>query len=196
MPRNNRLLLRISSVCGIVAPFITFSLILLAISQASWFSWTENALSDLGVEGVSSILFNSSLIIGGVLNSIFSFSLVQKHGKTGFGKAGAYLYLIDAIFLSLIGIFPETYGRLHFYVSVGFFVFLPVSLLLIAIHFLCLFGTRAWGFFTILISVITIIPWSLTWSGVAIPEIISASAGAVWSVMQAYTILRATSEKT
>ena len=46
--------LKISGVCGTIAPIVAFTFILLAILNFPQFSWTENALSDLGVqEGVT-----------------------------------------------------------------------------------------------------------------------------------------------
>ncbi|MCK4783217.1 MAG: hypothetical protein KAV87_05655, partial [Desulfobacteraceae bacterium] len=40
---------RFAAVCGILGPLIAFTAILVAIGvSASWFSWFDNALSDLG----------------------------------------------------------------------------------------------------------------------------------------------------
>jgi len=38
--------LKMSSLSGILAPFVAFTLILLSIAYSPDFSWTENALSD------------------------------------------------------------------------------------------------------------------------------------------------------
>jgi len=65
--------LKISGVSGVLAPLVAFTLISLAITSHPQFSWTGNALSDLGVvEGVTAVLFNSGLIIGGILAIIFA----------------------------------------------------------------------------------------------------------------------------
>ena len=68
--------LKISGVCGILTPLVAFTFISLAIASSPQFSWTDNALSDLGVvEGVTAVLFNSGLIIGGILAIIFASGL-------------------------------------------------------------------------------------------------------------------------
>ncbi|MEM4733673.1 MAG: hypothetical protein QXD70_04005, partial [Candidatus Bathyarchaeia archaeon] len=51
--------LKISGICGLLTPLMAFSCIFLAIYFAPEFSWTHNALSDLGVmPGVTAALFN------------------------------------------------------------------------------------------------------------------------------------------
>jgi len=68
-------IMRLAGFCGLTNPVIVFMLIALSISYSPWFSWTENALSDLGVHGIAAILFNSGLIIGGVLAITFAIGL-------------------------------------------------------------------------------------------------------------------------
>jgi len=49
MNSKNVAWLKISGVSGIVTPIVAFTFISLAIVYSPQFSWTENALSDLGV---------------------------------------------------------------------------------------------------------------------------------------------------
>ena len=64
-------LIKAAAICGILGVVVVYPLILLAISYYPNFSWFNNALSDLGVKGISAIIFNASLIIGGALLFIF-----------------------------------------------------------------------------------------------------------------------------
>lgn len=75
--------LKISGVSGVLTPIVAFTLISLAIASYSEFSWTGNALSDLGIqEGATAILLNSGLIIAGILTIVFALGLsVLLQGK-------------------------------------------------------------------------------------------------------------------
>ena len=118
--------LKAARLCGLIAPIIVLPLILLSISYSPWFSWTRNALSDLGVHEVA-ILFNSALMIGGVLALIFAFGLMQILHKSKMGFTGTLALIAAAISLFAVGFFPETAGRIHFYVSVAFFTLMIIS---------------------------------------------------------------------
>jgi hypothetical membrane protein len=194
---NSQSFTRLAGVFGIISPILTFVLIGLAIAQASsWFSWTGNALSDLGVHEESAVLFNSCLIIGGILNVIFAFGVMRFYQNQTIGKDGAFFLLLAGIFLASIGIFPETApNNIHYIVSVAFFAAFPMSLL---IQFAALMRTpknRKLGIFTLAITIIAIIPWAIWMSlkpyeGVAIPELISATAAATWSINMGSMLLQ------
>jgi hypothetical protein len=83
---------------GIISPILAFILISLAISQASsWFSWTGNALSDLGVHKESAVLFNSGLIIGGILSIVFAFGVMRFYqNQTSAETAPSSYYLPES----------------------------------------------------------------------------------------------------
>lgn len=93
------LLLLIGSVQFILA-------MLIAERLYQGYSVTDNYISDLGV-GTTAIIFNTSVIILGVLTIIASILLINKLGLrfillfiTGIGALG-------------VGLFPETYGFIH-----------------------------------------------------------------------------------
>jgi hypothetical membrane protein len=85
--------------------------------------------------------------------------------------------------LCAIGIFPETAGDIHFYVSVAFFVLLPMSLFLNGVAMMQESSERKTGLFTITAGIVAATVWMLQWSAVAIPEIIAALAAFVWSIV-------------
>ena len=161
-----------AALCGIVGVVAVYSLILLAISYYPGFSWFDNALSDLGVKGVSATIFNTTLISSGILLFIFSIGLMV-HTSGSVAKVGCIPLLASAIFLALIGLFPENYGRIHFYVSVAFFVLIVLSLLAFGFHLL-LESSKSSGLLTLLGAVAATLIWLLPWRGVAIPEAISS----------------------
>jgi hypothetical membrane protein len=184
---DETLWLKVSGICGFLAPITAFALIFSAIASYAEFSWVENALSDLGVvEGITATLFNSGLIIGGVLCLVFATGLFVFLKERVIGKIGAIAFLLGSVALFAIGVFPENVRPTHYIVSVMFFMLLPIAMLIIVGAFLLMHKMRI-AAFTLLVAVAAAAPWVLYFavhyvSGVAIPEAVSAFAGSVWAV--------------
>ncbi len=184
LPKSKRVpTLRVAGLCGVITPILVLTLIALAISYSPWFSWTENALSDLGVQGIAAVLFNSSLIIGGVLMSIFAVGLREVLRSRTLEHAGTLILILDAAVLCAIGVFPETAGRIHFYVSVAFFTLFPMSMFLIGASMTRFSSEKKLGLFTVLIGAAAAVVWAFPWEAVAIPEIVAGLALSVWSIV-------------
>jgi len=175
--------LRVAGLCGVITPLIVITLIALAISHSPWFSWTENALSDLGVQGIAAVLFNSGLIIGGILTGIFAIGLRETLRTRTLAHAGTLILILDVAALCAIGIFPETAGDIHFYVSVAFFTLFPVSVFFIGASMMRVSSERRLGLFTVLVGVVAAVVWVFPWEAVAIPEIVAGLAASVWSIV-------------
>lgn len=186
--------LRFSGFCGILSPIIAFTCISLAIASYPQFSWTDNALSDLGVvEGFTAAIFNSGLIAGGVLALIFAIGLFKSQ-TTALGKAGALIFILTTISLTAIGAFPENVKPIHYYVSVAFFALSPIALLILCAAF-ALVGKKKLGLFTFLVALFAVAVWVFQWTvgfgvNVAIPETLSALAASVWAVTLGYKMLK------
>jgi len=120
---------RVAGICGLLVPVVIFTCLGLALLSSPWFTWTDHALSDLGVQTNTAALFNYGMIAGGVFAFIFSLGLIKVLSR----KIGGYVLLFSSIALIGIGIFPETVFVLHFFTSATFFVTLTVALLLLGI---------------------------------------------------------------
>ena len=183
----------IAGLCGIAAPILMFFLIFLAIGLSPGFSWNRNALSDLGV-GDTAPIFNSALIAGGLLLFIFSQSFSQILPRGALSLLGTVLLSLGMLVLSGIGLFPETAGRIHLYLSVAFFTLLPLSFLLIGVSELSQRKSRASGMLTMLAGVSAALIWVLHWSiclgGVAVPETISALLGSAWAIAKGVKLIQ------
>lgn len=172
---------RITGVCGILLPIVVFTSIGLAMGHAPWFSWTQHALSDLGIKGMPALLFNSGVILGGILAFVFSLGLI----KTLSNKSGAYILGLSSIALIGIGVFPETEYLLHLLVSASFFVLLILALLIIGLtikqnQFERNMGVLAAFFaFLAIASTVLLIPWE----GIAIPESFSCFPAFIWCMI-------------
>ena len=93
---------RAMALLGIIGPLVAIGGIVLAISQSSWFSWGDNALSDLGHPMRSDVsnIFNFSLIIGGILLAIFILHIIIKIDRGHLRTIG-----LSTLFLAML------YGR-------------------------------------------------------------------------------------
>ena len=132
-------------------------------------------------------LFNFGLIIGGVLCLFFALGLYLIFKNSKLGRISSFFFILACFFLIAIGLFPENVKPIHYIVSVGVFLFLPISLFLISSSFY-FDGQLSWAFFTVLIAIIAAMPWILYIStnffkAVAIPEIISGLAASTWIII-------------
>ncbi len=180
---------RIGASSGIVAPIIAFICILSAIASYPQFSWTNNALSDLGVvPGITSSLFNFGLLAAGILAFNFAiFGLFTYFGKSWVGKIGSAVFAAAALALIAISVFNEHFSPTHYIVSVAFFTFAPIALfILTAAFWLC--HMRGLAGLTVAIGVAAALPWLLLFAfnyvpNVAIPEFISGLAVSGWAIV-------------
>ena len=174
---------------GFIAPVVGFAFIFLAIQTAPWFSWTGNALSDLGVDGVTASIFNYGLMVTAVIIAAFSMGLKGFTGSNQVGWIGSTLFLLAAVFLFFIGVFPETAGRIHFYFSVAFFVTLSLTVMVLSAYTLRQ-GMKGEGTTMLAAGLVSAMIWTLNWDGIAIPEAVSALMMAVTSMILGYRMTR------
>ena len=121
---------RLAGLCGILTPVITLTLIFVSIALSPWFSWHDNALSDMGVNTVAP-LFNGALLFGGALYLFFVIGFLRWHGlRSKLAKSAAVAMIIGGVGLCLIGVFTEDAGRIHYYVAAAYFLATPVAYVL------------------------------------------------------------------
>ncbi|HJX23455.1 MAG TPA: DUF998 domain-containing protein [Candidatus Bathyarchaeia archaeon] len=183
----------VSGICGVVSPLLSLALIFLAISFSPWFSWFGNALSDLGVRDLAAVVFNSGLISSGVLTIVFTLGVKYLLRGGILSMIGRILLILTGVMLSGIGLFPETSGVTHFFFSVAFFILLPLSTWTLGADMLRYSREEPWGWFSLIIGAVAIIPWFFPWRGVAIPEMTSALAMSIWSIAMGLRLLRKSS---
>jgi hypothetical membrane protein len=181
---------RFWALFGLVGPLVAYVFIGVSIASAPWFSWWNNALSDLGhaLRGESAVYFNFGLLLTGLLIFVYSMTVFWKYAKY------TSLFLFATAFaLQLVAVFTEVYGQLHLTVSVIFFVFLILSCLVYAVEKRSVLGALSF--------IIGLGTWILYWgkiyqAGVAVPEIISATAAMSWVVLSAVKIILKPTSKT
>ncbi len=180
------------------APIIALLAIATAIMLAPDFSWSLNALSDLGHYTrvdigpnplLRALIFNIGLVLTGLLMLYYMWSLYQRFTDQS-TRFGILPFGIACIFLIAIGIFSENFSPIHFYVSVGFFFSFPWAMWIIGLIWLRQKKLQWVAIVSIILPFISIYLWwgtsadSFAWSGVAIPEILTAftAIGWVWVV--------------
>jgi hypothetical membrane protein len=180
---------RIGVAAGIAAPVVGFICILSAIASYPAFSWTDNALSDLGiVSGITGPLFNFGLFTSGLLALTFAtFGLFNYLGKGWVGRIGSATFAASTLALMAIGIFNESFSPTHYLVSVAFFVLAPISLFILTGAFWLAHKRRIAGF-TVLVAFAAALPWLLLFAfdyvpNVAIPEFLSGLAVSAWVIV-------------
>jgi hypothetical membrane protein len=195
-PSKNLVYQRMGAASGIVAPIVAFVCIFSAIASYPQFSWTNNALSDLGVvSGVTSGLFNFGLLAAGLLAFNFAvFGLFTYLGQSRVGKMGSVVFAAAALALIAIAVFNEHYSPTHYLVSVAFFSLAPIALLILTAG-LVLCHMRGLAVFTFAIGVLAALPWIFQFAfnyvpNVAIPETLSALLVSIWAIVLGTKMLR------
>lgn len=159
---------RVLVLLSVITPLVA---ILVAAVSSGWFNIVENALSDLGHATRSRVapVFNTGLVTGGIL--AYTVAITSRDVKRRYNA----VLVFSAIMLIFVGVFDEVYGRLHFYVSVLFFLGLLVFTALYALDKEFSPVLRSIAVVVILVMVIS---WTLHFvleipEGAAIPELIS-----------------------
>jgi hypothetical membrane protein len=167
---------------GIVGPLVAYLSIAISISLSPWFTWRNNALSDLGHSTGSDVayIFNLGLLLAGFLILIYSITVLGKKARYTSISLG-----LSTFFLQLIATFDEIYGHYHYLVSVAFFISIIVSSILYSIEKRSLIG-----FISATIGLLT---WMLHFVGlnnlgISVPETISSAVVSSWIIISAVEI--------
>jgi hypothetical membrane protein len=177
---------RIYALFGLIGPLTAIFFVFASIILSPWFSWWNNALSDLGHSLNSDVapLFNFGLLASGFCVILYSITVFRNHAKYT-----SFLLAVAGLSLQLIATFDEVYGSLHFLVSVLFFLSL---------------GFASTAYITEKKSVVAfaaLLIGSISWilygaevysAGIAVPEAISAIAASAWIMLSAIRTLFST----
>lgn len=189
---------RLALWCGPVSILVSAAGILTATLIAPSFSWTGNALSDLGAAGASTaLLFNGTLILTGVLGLPFAFR-AYRGLRNRIRRIGVVLFGASMVTLALVGVFalPSPY---HGPVAVSFFLLFTLG---IAVDGLGAIrdgsgairrGRRRDGVLSVGLAAVHVLAW-FAWgasglAGVALPEMVGTVAIWIW-VLRRFAELR------
>ena len=188
-------LIRLSGISGTISSTLPLIMIFASTVLEESFSWNRNALSDIGVSDLA-WLFNSALVIGGLLNLLFAVGLRSFIDKTVWLKIGASLIIVSSISLALVGVFTEYYSGIHVLVALGYLLLTPLGLICIGggemSHQIgkvsLVLGIAA--LFTILgLPIITFV--ANLQLGFAVPEFMESLALSVWTFWVSLKLIKA-----
>jgi hypothetical membrane protein len=170
------------AVFGLLGPLTALLFIGISILLSPWFSWGNNALSDLGNSVSSDVapLFNFGLLLSGFFTILYALTSFRKHAKYT-----SYFMVLTGLALQLVATFNEVYKPLHFQVSVLFFLtlcFVSVSYIIekrsvLAVAALVI-GFASWILYGL----------DIYSAGIAVPETVSSMATSIWVVRSALRI--------
>ncbi len=148
---------------------VPLTCIVLSITIYPNFSFLRNALSDLGhAKRVTAPIFNFGLVTGGLL-------LALRGQRIGL-KMTSHLLTLTSYFLILVGTFDEIYGRIHYLVSVFFFLGLIMTSFA--------FSWESRKKYPAILGALSTLTWILHFSGmkwgVSVPESISIALAIPW----------------
>ena len=169
---------------GLLGPLTALLFISLSILLAPWFSWGNNALSDLGHSVNTDVapLFNFGLLLSGFFTILYALTSFRKHAKYT-----SYFLLLTGLSLQLVATFNEVYKPLHFQVSVLFFL----SLCFVTVSYII--EKRS------ILALVTLIIGFASWilygldiysAGIAVPETVSSMATSIWVMWSALRIYK------
>lgn len=181
---------------GIAAVVLSYSLITISIALSPWFSWTNNALSDLGntarnAFGPAAFVFDTGLTLGGLFALVFIL-LHLKDAKFHWKYLVWGIPLVlSSISLMLIGIFNESFGSIHLIVSVIFFFMTAITLLAYSYISFPLGAPRI-GAVALILGVFCAAMWivKFPWQGVAIQETVTSTASAIFVLLIARRVIK------
>ena len=175
---------KITAVCGIISQLVGITALLgAAISNSLWFSWTEDHISALGVEGSAKILFNSGLILAGLFSLIFAIGLGRCLLSGRLGQLAMVSFILGSVAVFDMGVFPRTFDFMHAASTAAFFVFITLALLLIGVAAITA-SQMIWGLLSItagiLMAGIQLVLGPL--SGGAIAQLLSYLSWSLWTI--------------
>ena len=171
---------------GIIGPLVVIPLTLLDVYLSPWFSWSSNALSDLGVHPYS-YLFNGGLIFEAVSNFIFAIAL-RKLDLTSSGTAAALA--VAGISLGFVGIFNENHPPFHLIFALIYFIVFPIAIIAFSAGSRAIGGySRAVGYLCAIIGLVFIVVGIVqdfnvisTPFGLGVYELVEAIMLSIWTV--------------
>lgn len=211
---RERGLIRFAGFVGVISPVASLLAVLAAtflcglgcgVDAPAWirwgdggeFSWRVNALSDLGVSRVAD-LFNYSLISAGLLNAVFTLGFMKAYAKNTSFRLGCVLLMLGGGSLSLVGVFTEEYGVMHWYASLGYFIVSPVAMIILGVSF-AKTNMKKEGYasifagavaLSIIVSGLALEYFRLSCWGFAVPEFAEAAVIVAWFLYMASGMLR------
>ena len=175
---------RVTAVCGIVSQLVALTVLLVeAISNSPWFSWTEEHISAFGVEGSAKMIYNSGLILAGIFSLIFAIGIGRYFLSSRLWQVGIAFLILGSLAVFAMGVFPRTWDFSHGASTVAFYVCITLALFLIGAAAITT-SQVTWGLLSITAAVLMVafllIPGPL--AGGAITQLFAYLPWSLWMI--------------
>ena len=181
---NQKEIKRLGAISGIIAPIIFVIFTAISISTYPNYDPFTTYLSDLGM-GSTAILFNIGVVVAGILGLVFCAAIFQLKNK--FAEFGTVVLMFANVSLIHIGIFSEYFRGTHFVVSITFFVFATLAILIIGTGLT--FKKIKLGYLSLILGFIVVVVTSIF--GVQqITEHIAVSIVIIWTLITSFYLTK------
>ncbi|NJE85766.1 DUF998 domain-containing protein [Thermococcus sp. CX2] len=166
---------KLPTYIALLLPLLFLIGLTVVVYQNPWFSFTDNALSDMGsVKNPNNYLFNDFIMLFAVLGFVASIG--------AFRSGLAYLMPLAMVSLFLVGVFPEEYSP-HAPSAILFYVLALGDIAIVGLK-LARSGLSI-GMLWAVLSVVTFVVVvymvrARVFKGLAIPELVGASLILAW----------------
>lgn len=181
---------RLAVRAGVVGPLVGFATTLAATALSPTFSWTGNALSDLGAVGAAHpALFSWGLVASALLTLPFAWPLWAAAGHP-VERLGSIAFVGSTVGLGLVGLFPIG-TALHAPVSIAYFVLLTFALWIHGSGW-ALAGLVRRGLVAVWLGIAHVLLW-VGWvtagpGGIAVPELGGSLLFYAWILLVVRTV--------
>ncbi|ASA77830.1 DUF998 domain-containing protein [Thermococcus sp. 5-4] len=166
---------RVGAYLSLSLPLIFIVGLLIVLSQNPWFSFTGNALSDMGsVRNPVNYYFNGFLMVFAALGFIAAIGALR--------NGLSYLMPLAMVLLFLVGVFPEEYAP-HAPAAVFFYVLALADITIIGLKLgrKGLSAGYAWSVLAVLtFALMLYLVKARVFKGLAIPELVGAATILAW----------------
>ncbi len=179
-----------AALLGMIGPAVAILGIFISMALSPDFSWSEHALSDLGIMEYG-VFFNTGLMICGVFYLIFSIGLLLNTEMEKIGmRIGSLFMVLASIALFGIGAFTmdDATNTIHFIFAMSFFILVLLAYIILGLSMMKDTELRILGILGIIFGLMGIAGWALMGGSEAwaIPEAITVFPAAVWLFILAY----------
>ena len=134
--------IKASAICGMIGFVVFLFFTTTAMTLIPGYNILTQFFSELGVSGFAAMIFNSGLMMSGLLFAIFFLGLnfyLKKYLPTGekeplIARTGIVIGVASAISLIGVGLFPMTMPLVHLIPTAAFFGFAGVSIMMLSVY--------------------------------------------------------------
>jgi hypothetical membrane protein len=170
-------LMAIGGVVGVALPVFFGIMWAAAVVVNGHWVLGEHTLSELGGNVSSRWIFNTAVIVGGLMGVDFSVGLMMRLAPSKTGRAGGALLAIASIGLITVGLFPIDTGESHTLATAFFFGFAALAAFVLSYPVYGWVGARGAPFIVLVVAI------ALSFASLALTPLPFAEAVAVASLM-------------